>query len=172
MGQSVTRAISVYGRQPRRQQPPPIYTGFFCQRRGGSVLNITSAEVLPTRCGDREEEDRENRKRRRRRPRDEEGSQDRNHRLAFFSGFKHPLHQPPPDRPRLYPLPPWAQRDVRARAFPLSVSQRMHRMRFYPRPPSTLSEDSVRFPALLCHRVSPRAAPNQLTRGRARAALV
>lgn len=119
MGQSVTRAISVCGRQPRPATTTAYLYGAFCQRRGGSVLNITSAEVLPTRCGDREKEDRENRERwrRRRRRRDEEGSQDRNHRLAFFSGFKHPLHQPPPDR---LPLPPAAlaraQRDVRALA--------------------------------------------------------
>ncbi|XP_011638226.1 uncharacterized protein LOC105427931 [Pogonomyrmex barbatus] len=64
-----------------------------------------------------------------------EGSHDRNHRLAFFSGFKHPLHQPPPD---LSSLPPAAsaraQRNSRVRAFisPFYIGSERMRLGFLP----------------------------------------
>ncbi|XP_018340182.1 PREDICTED: uncharacterized protein LOC108747289 [Trachymyrmex septentrionalis] len=68
--------------------------GLFVSRGVVLVLNITSAEMCAS-YADREKEAREG-------PREvaktkREGSYDRNHRFAFFSGFKHPLHQPLPD---------------------------------------------------------------------------
>lgn len=116
------------------------------------VLNITSA-VMCASYADREKEDREGPRETTVAGTERERSHDRNHRLAFFSGFKHPLHQPPPDL-SFTPCRLSSRSKERARArvhFPFSRRKRkdVSRMRFYPGFSLTLLKVSARFPVLL-----------------------
>jgi len=113
--QATTTVAYLYGRP-----------GFLSVARGGSVLNITSAgtrsasyarritrwpgkdrearrgpRVINGRERERERDRQTDREGERERGRKRERGHDRNHRLAFlFSGLKHRLHQPPPERER------------------------------------------------------------------------
>jgi len=118
------------------------------------ILNITSAEMCASYT-DREKEAREGLREAAKTKR--EGSYDRNHRFAFFNGFKHPLHQPLPDFSFTPCRLSLRHKETFVHAFtsPFHVrSERMRLgMRFYPMRFSTFLKAFASFPVLLWYRV-------------------